>query len=171
MFTKTSFLLAMFFISNYVSKAQMLTMEENKPALENGIEYGYIIKNEQVKTSKGEEYSRFEITLYVNNKSGCTKLYANRSSYSSSETVSLLATFNCINANGKRFTSKSGTLKARDFYVTAKRTMDGKEITEQVKAGYIFRSGETINNNIIVLVPKGEKPMLQAIVNYLPELQ
>ena len=171
MFTKTSFLLAIFFICNYTAKAQMLAIEENKPAVENGIEYGYIIKNEQVKTSKGEEYSRFEITLYISNKSGCTKLYANHSSYLSSENASLLATFNCINANGKRFTSKSSTLKARDFYVSAKHTADGKEITEQVKAGYIFRSGETINSNIIVLVPKGDRPLLQAIINNLPELQ
>ena len=37
MFTKTSFLLAIFFICNYTAKAQMLAIEENKPTVENGI--------------------------------------------------------------------------------------------------------------------------------------
>ena len=78
--------------------------------------------------------------------------------------------FNCTNANGKRLTAKSGTVKARDFYVNAKVQENGKEVTRTVKAGYIFRNGETLKNNIIVLVPKGERPVIQCTVNNLPEL-
>ena len=169
MFSKTSFLLlfALLLFSGVIAQS----LGENKPAVIDGIEYGYIIKNEQVKNAKGEDYARFEITLYATNKSGCTKLYADRVSFLSDEAANLLATFNCSNANGKRLTSKSGTVKARDFYVNAKLTEAGKDINRSVKAGYIFRNGETIKNNIIVLVPKGERPVISLMANNPPELR
>lgn len=95
-------------------------LEEKKPATADGIEYGYYIKNEQVKGVKDEEYSRFEITLYITNKSSCTKFYADKITLSSSESPNLMAGFNCSKANGKRLTAKTGTVKARDFYVNAR---------------------------------------------------
>lgn len=170
MVSRISFLLFSILFSAVQSIAQMTDLEEKKPAIIYEIEYGYFIKNEQVKNVKDEEYSRFEITLYATNKSGCTKLYAEKVSILSSETPNLIVSFNCTNANGKRLTAKSGTVKARDFYVNAKVQENGKEVTRTVKAGYIFRNGETLKNNIIVLVPKGERPVIQCTVNNLPEL-
>ncbi len=167
---RISFLIFSILFSAVQSTAQMTDLEEKKPETIDGIEYGYFIKNEQVKNVKDEEYSRFEITLYATNKSGCTKLYAEKVSILSSETPNLIVSFNCTNANGKRLTAKSGTVKARDFYVNAKVQENGKEVTRTVKAGYIFRNGETLKNNIIVLVPKGERPVIQCTVNNLPEL-
>jgi hypothetical protein len=167
---RISFLLFGILCSAVQSTAQMTDLEEKKPETIDGIEYGYFIKNEQVKNVKDEEYSRFEITLYATNKSGCTKLYAEKVSILSSETPNLIVSFNCTNANGKRLTAKSGTVKARDFYVNAKVQENGKEVTRTVKAGYIFRNSETLKNNIIVLVPKGERPVIQCTVNNLPEL-
>ena len=167
---RISFLLFGILCSAVQSTAQMTDLEEKKPETIDGIEYGYFIKNEQVKNVKDEEYSRFEITLYATNKSGCTKLYAEKISVLSSESPNLIVSFNCTNANGKRLTAKSGTVKARDFYVNAKVQENGKEVTRTVKAGYIFRNGETLKNNIIVLVPKGERPVIQCTVNNLPEL-
>jgi hypothetical protein len=167
---RISFLIFSILFSTVQSIAQITDLEEKKPETINGIEYGYFIKNEQVKNVKDEEYSRFEITLYATNKSGCTKLYAEKVSVLSSETPNLIVSFNCTNANGKRLTAKSGTVKARDFYVNAKVQENGKEVTKAVKAGYIFRNGETLKNNIIVLVPKGERPVMQCTVNNLPEL-
>lgn len=166
---RISFLIFSILFSAVQSTAQMTDLEEKKPETIDGIEYGYFIKNEQVKNVKDEEYSRFEITLYATNKSGCTKLYAEKVSILSSETPNLIVSFNCTNANGKRLTAKSGTVKARDFYVNAKVQENGKVI-RTVKAGYIFRNGETLKNNIIVLVPKGERPVIQCTVNNLPEL-
>ena len=61
-------------------------------------------------------------------------------------------------------------MKALDFYISIKKTIHGKETTEAVKAGYIFRNGETLKDNIIVLVPKGERPKIQCVPNILPEL-
>ena len=169
MFSKTSFLLplALLVFSGVFGQS----IDENKPAVVDGIEYGYIIKNEQVKSAKGEEYARFEITLYATNKSGCTKLYAEHFSLLSDEAANLIASFNCSNANGKRLTAKSGSVKARDFYVNAKVTEGGKEVTRSVKAGYIFRNSETLKTNIIVLVPMGERPRISFTSNNLPELR
>jgi len=152
------------------SFAQITSLDEKKPVTLNGIDYGYYIKNEQVKSIKDEDYGRFEITLYATNTSGCTKIYAEKITPFSSESVNMLANFNCINANGKRLTSKSGSVKAKEFYVNAKFQENGKDITKAVKAGYIFRNGETLQTNIIVLVPKGERPVIQCTVNSLPEL-
>lgn len=171
MFCKTSFLLFVLLLAAFAGFSQQTNLDENKPAVINGVEYGYIIRNEQSKSAKGEEYGRFEISLYATNKSGCTKLYSDRNSFLSSDAVNLLVTFNCNNANGKRLTAKSGTVKARDFYINAKVTENGKEVSQSVKAGYIFRNGETIKTNIIVLVPKGERPVMNCTLNSLPELQ
>jgi hypothetical protein len=171
MFAKTFFLLLTMLMVLGTTSAQLADLGEKKPATINGVEYGYIIKNEQTKANKGEEYGRFEITLYATNKSGCTKLFAERSNTYSLEDPNLVATFNCSNANGKRLTAKSGNVKARDFYVNAKLKEGDKEVNRSVKAGYIFRNGETIKTNIIVLVPLNERPVISCNLNSLPEMQ
>lgn len=170
MISKISFLIPVILLCTLQVMCQITDLEEKKPETIDGIEYGYFIKNEQIKNVKDEAYSRFEITLYASNKSGCTKIYAERVSSQSSQLANLIAGFNCVNANGKRLTAKSGTVKARDFYVNVKIQEAGKEITKAVKAGYIFRNGETLKTNIIVLVPKDERPVIQCTVNNLPEL-
>ena len=170
MVSKISFLITVVLVGSLSAFSQMVDLKEKKPETINGIEYGYFIKNEQVKSVKDEEYGRFEITLYAANKSGCTKIYSEKIAILSSESANLIASFNCSNANGKRLTAKSGSVKARDFYLNAKVQENGKEITKAVKAGYIFRNGETLKTTIIVLVQKGEKPLLQCTVNNLPEL-
>lgn len=170
MLCKALFLSANFLLITIALQAQTLDISEKKPVTIDGVEYGYIIKNEQTKNAQGEEYGRYEITLYVLNKSGCTRLYTDRS-YTYSSDANLLATFNCINANGKRLTAKSGTVKARDFNVSIKVKEGDKEVTRSAKAGYIFRNGETLRTNIIVLVPLNERPVINCSPNSLPELQ
>ena len=46
-----------------------------------------------------------------------------------------------------------------------------KDVTRLAKAGYIFRNGETLKTNIIVLVPLNERPIINCSLNSLPELQ
>jgi hypothetical protein len=171
MFSKISFLLLTIFLLCINASAQYADLEEKKPAIINGVEYGYIIKNEQTKTAKGEEYARFEITLYATNKSGCTKLFAERTAIYSYDDPALLATFNCTNANGKRLTAKTGTVKAREFNLTVKVKEGDKEVNRVARAGYMFRNGETLRTNIIVLVPLNERPVITCSLNSLPELQ
>lgn len=155
------------------SMAQTFDLEANTTFNDNGFEYGYIIKNEQTKKAGDEEFSRFEITFFIINKSGCNKIFRDRTSSYSYDVPNLLASFNCRNANGKRLTNKSGNVRARDFYLTIRKKKEGdekKEVTESVKAGFIFRNGETLRDNVIVLVPLGEKPQVQCTVNHLQEL-
>jgi len=171
MLRKTSFLFVFMLIVFGTASAQMVDLVEKRPNLINGVEYGYIIKNEQTKSNKGEEYGRFEITLYATNKSGCTKLFAERTAIYSYDDPSLLATFNCTNANGKRLTAKSGNVKAREFNVNVKIKEGGKEVNRVARAGYMFRNGETLKANIIVLVPLNERPIISCSLNSLPELQ
>ncbi|MFN8253401.1 MAG: hypothetical protein U0V75_16145 [Ferruginibacter sp.] len=160
------------FLSVCTATAQVTALDEKKPETVNGIEFGYYIRNEQEKTVKDEEYSRFEITFYAVNKSGCSKIFLDRGSIltSSDAAASTIASFSCINANGKRFTSKGGSVKAKEFYVNVKVRENDKDVTRSAKAGFIFRNGETISSNIIVLVPKGERPKVQCMVNNLAEL-
>lgn len=154
-----------------VGPAQVIELVEKMPVTENGFQYGFIVNNEQVKEAGGEEYSRYELSFFITNQSGCNKMFAERSGVFSQATRSALAGFQCLNANGKRFTSKSANINARDFYITVKKMVDKKEVLETVKAGYIFRNGETLKTNVIVLVPKGERPVIQCTPNTLPELQ
>src|SRR5687767_6462111 len=81
--------------SFFICNAQSIDVPEKTPAVVNGIEYGYIVKNEQTKAASKEEFSRFEITLYATNKSGCTKLYADRPRDITEENINTLVTFTC----------------------------------------------------------------------------
>ena len=169
MFIKTCFASVAFFLS-FSAAAQTFDIEEKTPYTDNGFEYGFIVKNEQIKKAGDEEYSRYEITFFISNKSGCNKIYEEKVSSYSYDNPNLLATFNCRNANGKRFTSKSGSVKAKELYINVKKKEGDKDVTERVKAGYIFRNGETLRDNVIVIVPKGERPQIQCSVNSPQEL-
>ncbi|MEP6674659.1 MAG: hypothetical protein ABJA78_05880 [Ferruginibacter sp.] len=163
-------LFACFIISccSFVSQAQnVIDLNENEAYKENGLEYGYYISNESNKSVKGEDYDRYEVILYVNNKSGCIKIIPFRTSIlnsSSDETV--VADFTIKNATGKRLTSKSGKVNAKPFYVYAKLN-DGTKINAQ--AGYAVRNGESITNKIIVIVEKGQRPKVNCRLVYIPE--
>ena len=50
---------------------QVVNLDENTPYSYNGLEYGFYISNESSKEVKGEDYYRYELNLYVTNKSGC----------------------------------------------------------------------------------------------------
>ncbi|QKZ15749.1 ABC transporter permease [Spirosoma sp. KUDC1026] len=139
----------------------------DKPAVVNGIEYGYAIRNESQKDvgNKGT-FNRYEITVYVANKSGCTKLMFPKQTAFGLQNQDLLANFDCLNANGARMTSKSATVRARPFivpYSTSTKNAEGKTVTTtvQVQAGHMLENGETVSENIIVLVPEGELPIMK----------
>jgi hypothetical protein len=138
-----------------------------QPAVLNGIEYGFEILNERTKEVKNEDYNRFEIGIYVTNKSGCTKLiFPRQTLFGSSSNPNLLANFDCLNATGKRLTSKSGSLSAKSFTVPYRQTVkaaDGKDVTTttNVQAGYILRNGESVSDRLIVIVPAGEQPRMK----------
>lgn len=143
---------------------------EDQPAHYNGIEYGFSVRNESKKDvgSKGT-FRRYELTAYVTNKSGCTKLFLPRQTPFGPKDQDLLAQFDCVNATGARLTSKNATVRARSFsvpYSTTSKNAQGKDVTTtvQVPAGHLLENGETVSQNIIVLVADGEEPRLKVRV-------
>lgn len=144
-------------------------LEESQPYLLNGIEYGYEIRNESKKGIKNEEFNRFELRAFVTNKSGCTKVMFPNQKLFGIDYQDVMADFDCLNATGKRLTSKSAKVKARELntpYTYTTRGTDGKDFKHNVmvKVGNILRIGETIANNFTVILPEGERPNMKVRV-------
>ena len=146
---------------------------EDKPVTINGIDYSYAIRNER----NEDTYSRYEIAIMAQNKSGCPLIYLKNktSSMSFDEDPSAIARFDCLNATGKRLTSKGGNLRAKPFYVPyalTEKTADGKTTTTDVKVevGYLLKNEASVSNTFIVIVPKGERPKFKVRVQSFSEL-
>src|SRR5438045_8537615 len=153
---------------------QVENLEENKPYENNGLQYGFYITNESSKEVKGEDFDRFEISLYVTNKSGCIKLipFTNNSNNNNNEDV-VIAEFNCKNATGKRLTAKAGKVNAKPLFTQVKEpdpAQPSKYRFINAQIGYAIKNGQTFTTKIIVIVPKGERPKVTCRFAYLPEL-
>lgn len=174
---KICFSLVAFFFYCFSLVAQgSQSLKDNEPQTINGIEVGFRINKESTKKAGDDEFSRYVIEVYAINKSDCSKYfyYRNDPSYSSTATENLVATFYVRNANGKRFTSKDAKLTAKDWWVRVKVTEkdnNGKDVTRlrDMQAGYIFRRGDQLRNQITVLVPKGEQPNVDVVLQYIVE--
>lgn len=161
------------------SAQQVVNLDEGTPYSYNGLEYGFYVTNESSKEVKGEDYYRYELNLYVTNKSGCLKLIPFKSGWTGSTSGSnddavMVAEFNCTNATGKRLTAKKGNVSAKPFYTNARIPDDSvkeKYKTVSAQIGYAFRNGQTVTTRIIVIVPKGERPKMNCRIIYLPEVQ
>ena len=159
-------------ISYYSSSQQIVDLEENIPYSYNGFDYGFYISNERSKEVKGDDYERYEVSLYITNKSGCIKLIPFKNSSTKPEEEIVVGEFNCKNATGKRLTSKAGKINAKAWYSQVKlydETQSSKYRFVNAMVGYAIRSGETLTSKIIVIVPKGEKPKMSCRTIYLPE--
>ena len=150
-----------------------LTLNENVPYSNNGLDYGYYITNEGSKEVKGEDYFRYEVNLFVTNKSGCLKLIPFKTGWtvntSGSEDAVMLAEFNCTNATGKRLTAKKGSVVAKPWYTTVRVPDDSvkdKFKTINAQVGYAIRNGQTLTARIIVIVPKDERPKINCRTNF-----
>lgn len=142
-------------------------LEEGKPYLYNGIEYGFEIRNERKKDIKKEEFARYEIRAYITNKSGCTKLmFPRQTLLLGLDYQDVMAEFDCLNATGKRLTAKSAKVKAREFtapYTYTTKGTDGKDIRNNVsvRVGNMLKNNETIYNNFTVILENGERPNMR----------
>ncbi|MCC7400854.1 MAG: hypothetical protein IT214_05155 [Chitinophagaceae bacterium] len=155
---------------------QVVTLEENIPYANNGMEYGFYISNSSTKEVKGVDYDRYELNFYVANKSGCLKLipFSNRDSTTGRSNEIQVAEFNCLNATGKRLTSKKGVVSARVWYTYVRipdEQAKNKYRMANAEAGYAISNGQTITSRIIVIVPKDEKPKVNCRIIYFPEFQ
>lgn len=147
-------------------------IEENIPIELNGLKISYKILNHTVKKIKNLEYERYKIKFEAKNISGSDiiNLEGNidETSFdfsSSKETSNDLVMFNCLNANGKRLTSKEIKLILKPYRISYKfKSYDkkGKEknITKYITIANIIRNEETISNTAIFIVSKGDKPII-----------
>ncbi len=159
---------------------KLLTLEEGKPVLEGGLEYGYIITNEKNKSVKGEDFDRFELQLYVRNANACAKLYAfrrnNLGELQRNATYNI-AEYTVRNATGKRLTAKVGRVAAMPINMMVQ--VDASQVNGsnnnngfvQATIGNGIRANQSATNNIIVIVPKGERPAVQCLTLFLEEQQ
>ncbi len=156
------------FSFTYLLAQGTMNLVENTPQTINGVSYGYRIRNEQVKEVKDENYSRYEVEVYVTNNSGCPKVLLFRDLNGSSSlgfgtSEQTVAIFECLNATGKRLTSKNQNVEA-SIYRMQQRVRetgpDGKSTTRftDAEVGYGIRNGETASATLIVIVPLGQRP-------------
>ncbi|MGF1533696.1 MAG: ABC transporter permease [Bernardetiaceae bacterium] len=174
------FAMAFFWICFQGLAQQVIPLEENQSSNQDGLSVGFSVTNERTQSAGKEEFSRYEITVYLTNQSGCPKIVLTGTGFQgafggSIMDPSVFGVFDCINATGRRMTSKSAEVRANQFIVPFERqdtNAEGKTITrtERVQAGFILRDGETISTDIIVLVPLGERPRIQARVTAFSNL-
>ena len=144
----------------------------NKPVEIDGIEYGYSVRNECTKAFINlGTFKRYELMVYVTNRSGNSKVFNPRQTSFGTRDRDLLAHFDCLNATGAKLTSKSIAVRARPAsapYEASVKPASGEAIaaktTDLLQAGHLLAEGETITNNIIVIVPDGESPQMRVRV-------
>lgn len=146
---------AMLFLAAHVVFSQAaLELSEDNPSAMNGIEFSYTIRNERTE----ETYSLYEVSVVAQNKSGCMLIYFKKEGDNLNSIFegdpSAIARFECTNATGKRLTSKGANVKAKAFYVPY--TVNG--LTTKVEGGYLLKNGSRVSTDLIVIVPKGERP-------------
>ena len=160
----------------FPSMAQAIfDVTSSRPIEVNGIEYGYSIRNECKKDFINlGTFKRYELVVYVTNKSGSSKVFNPRQTSFGTRDQDLLAHFDCLNATGAKLTSKTIAIRARSFSTpyeaSAKNAPTDPAVvstTSLSQRGHLFANGETITNNIIVIVPDGEDPHMRVRLRML----
>jgi hypothetical protein len=150
-----------------IANAQLSrTITEEEPFESDGIEYGYAIRNASTRQAGKQDFARFEVTLYATNKSDCSRVIFFGQGHNLPENeneLRFLAKFDCVNATGARLTVKSGQVDAKPMFVNAKvqtRDEKGRFVTEmqKVQVGYYIGAGESVETNVIFIVPLNAKP-------------
>jgi Ricin-type beta-trefoil lectin domain-like len=148
---------------------------ESAPVNVNGLTMGYTIKSEEEKEvgNKGN-FSRFSVKFYVTNSTQEAKIILYKDGFNVLGNVSdQLAQFNCLNATGARFTSKSAIIQAAPCNVMAlvdDKDASGKEVKNKrfVQIGYWIKAGQTFSTSAIMIVPLNQKPNMEVV--YLANL-
>ena len=169
---KIAFIAAYFFITSSLAAQQAVDLQEKTPYQYNGLEYGYYITNGKSREVKGDDMDRYEIVLYVTNRSNSIRLipFPNMDKVTDYVTI---AEFSCKNATAKRLTSKNGKVSAKPWFTqvrVADESQSSKYKFVKAQVGYAVKTGETISNKIIVIVPKGEQPVLTCRALDYPQL-
>jgi hypothetical protein len=163
---RTTFIFAFCVFSIALFSQQTQDLVAGKSLNIDGIEYGYDVRNETEKNTSSGSSSKYVLSLYVVNRSGCTKYLWPKQTLLGESDQNVLADFECINATGQRFTEKSQKVRAADFFIPVKQTTrgaDGKDLTRTVrtKVGHILREGQSASAQMTVIVPNGQEPKIK----------
>ncbi|MFN4363619.1 hypothetical protein [Chryseobacterium hispalense] len=127
-----------------------------------GLSVTFNILNKESITVGGKEFDRYKVSAkLVNNTQRNYNIRLN--SFPQITPNISLAEVNCINATGAKLTSKKLDLKLKPQNVNVTYwayTKDGKyqSFLIPIIAGYYLDSGDSVNDNAIFIVPKGESP-------------
>lgn len=128
----------------------------------NGMSITFNITNKESIEVGGKSFDRYKVSASVKNTSD--KSYNIRlSSFPQIVSNIGLVELYCINATGAKLTSKKIELKmkAQMINVTYSAYDKSGKFTSSiipVTGSYYFDSGDTISDNVIFIVPQGEKP-------------
>jgi hypothetical protein len=158
------------------AQGQFVALAENQPIEENGLAYGYRIKSfrKQEVKNKGE-LDRYELVAYVTNNRPCDlsiRLTGNETLEQLNQLRRPLLEVECSNATGARLTSKNASVRLMEHQIAYRyniRDNAGKTVEQRgtALAGYFLAAGTTAETvSFIVIVPVGEKPILQGRLNF-----
>lgn len=147
-----------------VAKAQQI--KDGQTIDLNGIAVTFNIVNKESIDVKDQSFDRYKVVATVKNNSG--RSFNNRLTSSVDIAAALkskIVELNCVNATGARLTSKKFDIgmKAHTITVTYPgKDKDGKFVSQTmaVIASYYFDPGQTLQNDAIFIVPKGEAPQV-----------
>jgi hypothetical protein len=150
-----------------IIKVNSQSIEENTPIELDKLRISYKVVNFTSKEIQGTIYDRYEVKLDAKNISNQDIIILEgdidetKVDFSKKQNRSLV-TFNCLNANGKRLTAKEKQLflkphRIRYRFKSYDKEGETKVITKYVITAYYLKKGESVSDDAIFIVPKGEK--------------
>ena len=138
--------------------------KEGQPLSIEGVEFIYTLGVEEVKTIDGVAYSFFNVDWYVTNKGKFSKVFLlEKEKIVANPEYDLtkkayLGKIHVINAIQLPTTKKFDIMSSdanMEILVYAKSLIGNKRKTLE---GFNLQSGQTVTSNLIVAVPKGQRP-------------
>lgn len=161
---KTLTLLLLFIAGIKFANAQQI--KDGETVNVNGIAVTYSVTNKEKVMIKDQNFDRYKVLASVKNNIGKSINIRLASSLDlSAISASKIVELDCINATGARLTSKKVQVGMKSHLINVTyytKDKDGKTISAvmPVTAGYYFDEGQTIENDVIFIVPAGETPQV-----------
>jgi len=172
---RTLFFITLFFALSFGAKAQAaFPLMEGETQLKNGIEVSYRIMNHRERSiGRKGDFERYEVAVVFRNVSGegiNVRFNGGETDEQLNKQQYRIARAECLNATGYRMTSKFLEVFPEEHlyritHYVQEEDEDGKrkivKRTENLTVGYHFTVGEVREVRMVVIVPEGEKPVLQ----------
>ena len=160
-----AFITVLLFVTS--SFAQTADFKEGQPLVIEGVEFIYTVGIEDVRTIDGAQYSFFNVDWYITNKGKFSKIFLlEKSNIVANPEFDVtkkayLGKIHVINGLQLETTKKFDVISAESnmeliFYKQRKLIGSKKDIHE----GFNLQSGQSLVSNIVVAVPKGQRPIV-----------